>query len=148
MSVTFDNLMKYHPYYTIVTSVVTFNGMNASATSSQSQVTYTLQDTPGVVTSLTVAVTSATVLSVMWNAPPTNNVNGIITYYSVSWYSLTGVGAGNGAQNVTASVTSYNITGLIPCTTYNVVVQAATIGIGTPSSANATTLGTSTYWIT
>jgi hypothetical protein len=122
LSSVFSGLTKYYPYYTIVTAVATFNGMNASATSSQSQAIYTLQDLPGAVVNLNVAVMSATVLSVTWNVPPTNNVNGIITYYSISWYSM--AAGANGTQNVTASVTSYNVTGLVPCTTYNAVVQA------------------------
>jgi hypothetical protein len=102
---TFSGLTKYHPYYTTVTAVATFSGMNANSASSQSQVTYTSQDLPGAVTSLNVTVMNATVLSVTWNAPPSNNVNGIIAYYSVSWYSMTGVGAANGTQNVMARPT-------------------------------------------
>jgi hypothetical protein len=84
---------------------------------------------------------TATSVNVSWSRPTTPY--GIITYYSISWYAM--AAGANGTQNVTADVTSCIITGLVPCTTYNVVVQAATIGIGTPSLASATTQGTSTY---
>nr|XP_045618771.1 receptor-type tyrosine-protein phosphatase F-like isoform X2 [Procambarus clarkii] len=87
------------------------------------------EDKPGEVSSTVLKTLNDSSLHVQWTPP--DKPNGVITQYMVKWTK-----EGDTSQDTvtTPTTTSYNITGLAPCTSYSVTVTAATIkGFGVES---------------
>lgn len=69
---------------------------------------------------------AADTVQVKWNPPA--EPNGVISHYLVAWRM------GEQYESSNTSDTVYNLTGLLPCTTYNITVNAATSkGNGPPA---------------
>lgn len=83
---------------------------------------------------------SARTITIAWKRLPLRDRNGIITNYNITYYSSQWM-HGNTIQADGAAISSI-IDQLIPFTTYNITITAATIaGLGpASSSAFATTL--------
>ena len=81
---------------------------------------------------VTVVSSSARALNITWQPLPISDRNGIITSYKITYYSSRWM-HGNTTQ-VNGSSTSAVLDSLIPFTSYNITISAATIiGFG-PSS--------------
>ncbi|EDV21450.1 uncharacterized protein TRIADDRAFT_30409, partial [Trichoplax adhaerens] len=89
-------------------------------------ITRTLQAVPSSPpTNVSIIPISARSISVSWQPPPISDQNGIITNYSISYYSTKR--SHGGEMQVSSETASFVIRQLIPYTDYNITVKASTI---------------------
>ena len=80
---------------------------------------------PGPVAYVSGLSASATSVALSWTPPLITN--GVLTSYHIEYQSATGSGiSDNGEVNCSASITSYNVTGLEENTLYHLTVSAET----------------------
>ncbi|XP_077867373.1 tyrosine-protein phosphatase Lar-like, partial [Saccoglossus kowalevskii] len=113
----FEKLLIYTRYK--ATIVAMNNKGNGPPTSIDVQ---TLQYYPSAPINLSVVRTSLTSIELQWSAPVTPN--GIITQYNIEW--MLHNTKSNGREPIDA-VTRYNMTSLVPDSTYEICVQAVTM---------------------
>jgi hypothetical protein len=73
-------------------------------------------------------------INVMWDPPPMGETNGIIRFYTVTYFPSSNASALPTAENVSANETSFAASGLKPFTNYTFEVVAVTVGPGPPDS--------------
>ena len=78
-------------------------------------------------------VVAATSVTITWNPPPLDEINGMIRSYVVTYFP-TSNSLALIKESVLGSVTSFNASGLDPFTNYTFEVVAVTVGPGPPDS--------------
>lgn len=81
-------------------------------------------------TNLVVSNVDSQTISLSWDPPQPDQQNGILRYYLLTLTST----LPTVTRNISASLTSFNITGLRPYTTYSCIVEVSTIGLGPPTA--------------
>ena len=80
------------------------------------------------------AIIAATNITITWDPPPVEEINGIIRSYTVTYSPLTSVSAPPTGESVLGNETSFTASGLEPFTNYTFEVAAVTISQGPSDS--------------
>ena len=79
-------------------------------------------------------IIAATNITIIWDPPPTEETNGIIRSYTVTYFPSSSVSASRTVQSVLGNETSFTAIGLEPFTNYTFKVVAVTVGPGPSDS--------------